>query len=588
MRKNVFIISHDAAIKDEIKTHLSEMGFKSSLFSIGEEALSEAEHSKPDLVITSYDCYNSSADAFIEKIKYTNGDEIVPVLLIADTAKETFQHFIKSGADDYLITPIRKQELIMRVQSLLWRSQKDLHLMGTVKALEEEKMLILSEMRAQREAAKELLISELLYDKITGFPTTPTLLKDIRAILESSRTLDIIYFCISKLKKVEEVFGWQVIDLVLEFIAKRLEELAQQTLTEQDILAIDRAAGDDFILFISSPENYYRNKNMPLSVFGEKILGDLKQSILDRFGSEIAFQFEFYLGVSTISYNAKIRMERLVYNAIRDAISSAISEEQRSFNQNVEKLQALIDRGDITTLFQPIIDLQTFEIIGYEAISRGVDQDFHRQPELLFDLADRADVVWQLERVCRKHALDSAKKLPPRTLLFLNLDPNAANDPDLKGTDLVFNSAIPPARIVFEITERSNISDYPRFKKYINQLKEIGFHCAIDDAGSGYASLQSITEIDPDFIKFDMALVRDIHTAFIKQSLVEVLVRFAKKMNIPIIAEGVESLEEYTTLVQLGVTLGQGFLFSKPLPTFAECKNSIHNFQESIKKHDKT
>jgi len=586
MTQKILIAGQFQEQQGPLDKYLCGAGFTPQFVSTGSSALELMATFLPDIVVIAFQLPDVSTQVVIEAIKKSVEGRNIPVLLICDAGEDCLHVYIDSGADDYLIKPLRKKELIFRIQSLLCRFRKDNQLLDAVKALEEEKMNMLSEMEQQHDEAQELLISELLYDKITGFPTTPTLMKEIHEILENNRSLDIIYFCISKLKKVEEVFGWQIIDTVLEFIAKRLEELARQTLTEQDILAIDRAAGDDFIIFISSPENFYKQENMPLSLFGEKIIEDLKQAIDNEFGKDIAFQFEFYLGVSTLVYNTRVRLERLVYNSIREAISTALDKEQRSFNQNVCKLQEMIRKEEITTLYQPIVNLRTFEIIGFEAISRGQSDNFYQQPELLFDLASRADIIWQLERLCRKQALENAHKLPQRALLFINLDPNAANDPDLKGSKLLLDTALPPARIVLEITERANISDYHRFKQYINQLKNIGFHCAIDDAGSGYASLQSITEISPDFIKFDMALVRDIHKTYIKQSLVEILVKFSHKMNIPIIAEGIETLNEYLTLLKLGVTLGQGYLFSRPQATFEEGIRLVGSFSEFIKAHE--
>jgi EAL domain-containing protein (putative c-di-GMP-specific phosphodiesterase class I) len=117
---------------------------------------------------------------------------------------------------------------------------------------------------------------------------------------------------------------------------------------------------------------------------------------------------------------------------------------------------------------------------------------------------------------------------------------------------------------VLEITERTAIRDYPQFQEYIKVFRERGFKFAVDDAGSGYAGLGSIANLDPDYIKLDISLISNIDTNFLKQNLVETLVRFAENHGGMVVAEGVERREEFETVKQLGVHLTQGFLFHKP------------------------
>ncbi|NIP82214.1 MAG: EAL domain-containing protein, partial [Gemmatimonadetes bacterium] len=121
-----------------------------------------------------------------------------------------------------------------------------------------------------------------------------------------------------------------------------------------------------------------------------------------------------------------------------------------------------------------------------------------------------------------------------------------------------------PGRIVLEITERTAISDYPQFKEYLNTFRERGFRFAVDDAGSGYAGLGSIANLDPDYIKLDISLISNIDTNFLKQNLVETLVGFAENHGAKVVAEGVERYEEFEAVRDIGVHLTQGFLFYEP------------------------
>jgi EAL domain-containing protein (putative c-di-GMP-specific phosphodiesterase class I) len=121
-----------------------------------------------------------------------------------------------------------------------------------------------------------------------------------------------------------------------------------------------------------------------------------------------------------------------------------------------------------------------------------------------------------------------------------------------------------PSDLVLEITERVAVKGWKEFRKRLDSLREEGVAVAIDDMGAGYSSLQSVAELEPDFLKFDLNLVRDIHASPIKQGLLESLLLMAQRIDAQVIAEGVEQAEEFEALRDMRVTFGQGYLFSPP------------------------
>jgi EAL domain-containing protein (putative c-di-GMP-specific phosphodiesterase class I) len=153
------------------------------------------------------------------------------------------------------------------------------------------------------------------------------------------------------------------------------------------------------------------------------------------------------------------------------------------------------------------------------------------------------------------------KRLEKDQLLFINVDPHDFTDPAFTETEM---DVPDPSRVVLEITERTAIRDYPKFRGRLKDFRERGYRFAVDDAGSGYAGLGSIANLEPDFIKLDISLINCIDVNFIKQSLVEQMVGFANKHDAMVIAEGVETAEEYETVKQLGVHLVQGFYLHPP------------------------
>ena len=178
----------------------------------------------------------------------------------------------------------------------------------------------------------------------------------------------------------------------------------------------------------------------------------------------------------------------------------------------------------------------------------------------MIDVAAQADLVWELSRLCRARAIEGiATRLKADELLFINVDPLDFNDPAFNEMEIEN-----PERVVIEITERTAIKDYPKFRDRLKAFRDRGFRFAVDDAGSGYAGLGSIANLEPDFIKLDISLINSIDTNFIKQNLVEGMVRFANEHGAMVIAEGVERSEEFETVKALGVHLVQGFFLHKP------------------------
>ena len=217
--------------------------------------------------------------------------------------------------------------------------------------------------------------------------------------------------------------------------------------------------------------------------------------------------------------------------------------------------------GSVYIQYHPIVRADSERIFGYEGLARGLPRSL-RSPEVMFDVAAEGNLLWELSRLCRARAIEGAARLlSGDELLFLNIDPHDFADPSFGEL-----GALDPHKIVLEITERTAIKDYPTFRERLRGFRDRGFRFAVDDAGSGYAGLGSIANLEPDFIKLDISLINCIDANFIKQNLVETMVRFANDQGAKVIAEGVERAEEYEAVKQLGVHLVQGFFLHPPAP----------------------
>jgi len=247
-------------------------------------------------------------------------------------------------------------------------------------------------------------------------------------------------------------------------------------------------------------------------------------------------------------------------------------------NQLQELFFSIINKQQIKTVFQPIISLEDGSVLGYEALSRGPSNTPLQNPDKLFSYAMEHNQLWDLEYLCRTKALESAHTLQSEGKLFLNVNPNIMSDSKFKHgftREYLSRYKIDSEKIVFEITEKEAISKLSHFKKTINHYKEQHYQIAIDDVGSGYSGLNILTDIHPHFMKLDMKLIRDIDSDSTKQSLVKSLSEFALISQISIIAEGIETREELSTLIDLGVNFGQGYFIQKPKSNLLPIKPEI-------------
>ena len=168
----------------------------------------------------------------------------------------------------------------------------------------------------------------------------------------------------------------------------------------------------------------------------------------------------------------------------------------------------------------------------------------------------------ELELTALRATLVRLPSINEQTFLSINLSPETAASPPL--TDLFRD--IPVERVVVEITEQSPIDDYEPLKEAMAPLRERGLRLAIDDAGAGFASLRHIVRLEPDFIKLDIALTRDIETDRWQRAMAAALIAFGAQTDVAIIAEGIETQAQMRTLQRLGISFGQGFYLAAPAP----------------------
>jgi EAL domain-containing protein (putative c-di-GMP-specific phosphodiesterase class I) len=217
--------------------------------------------------------------------------------------------------------------------------------------------------------------------------------------------------------------------------------------------------------------------------------------------------------------------------------------------------------GSLWMAFQPILRASDHTVFGYEALLRS-DEPTLIRPDLVVDAAERLGALQRLGRKVRQLASEAMTRAPEEAVLFLNLHPLDLAD------DSLFDTLSPltqmARRVVLEVTERAAIEQVDDVERRVSRLREYGFRVAVDDLGAGYAGLSSFALLEPEIVKLDVSLLRDIDQSPVKQKLVASMTALCKDMGFLVVAEGIETPAERDCVVSLGCDLLQGFLFARP------------------------
>jgi len=218
---------------------------------------------------------------------------------------------------------------------------------------------------------------------------------------------------------------------------------------------------------------------------------------------------------------------------------------------------------DFSFAFQPIVDIKEQRVWSYEALVRGLNG------ESAWSILEKVDDSnrYRFDQACRVKIIKLAARLNMKQRLNINFFPNAVYKPELcirTTLAVAKTTGFPIENIVFEITEGEKIRDEQHLINIIEAYKHLGFSIAIDDFGAGYAGLNLLATYQPDSIKLDLVLIRDIHKHVPRQAIVKAIVGVCDELNIDLVAEGVETKEEYQFLKKIGIRYFQGYYFARP------------------------
>ena len=542
-RPVVLIADDDEEVALLLRSYLKSLDCEVLFARDGEEALAIAQSRLPGVVLLDVMMPKRSGWEVCQALKAVQRTSQIGVILVTGRGdvKDRLTG-LQVGADDYLVKPFDRNEVLKRVRNVLSRAPGE---------------------RSEAVLAGRTALEAILLDRATALPTLPIVLDRVKELLIEHGEIGIVFIDIEQFEAIEAEYGWAFFDELLCNVGQIVSAEARERFTNA-VVTCHRTGGSSFYIFHET-----RGQDLMEENASERIANDLRQKLIDtthkRFPHLQADQIGFFVGTVRIDYRPQIRLERQVYAGMRTAADAVRDAEQQRKKQLTRELRDIIRRKRVTTLFQPIVSARESTVFGYEILTRGPANSSFRNSDMLFSFAREAKLAWALEAIALEGALKRLQQVDFANRKFLlNLEAEMFGESEFRIHEMVTFFSENRGHFVFELTERAAIEDYVQFRELLNEFREKGIEVAIDDAGSGYASLEAIAALAPDYLKITKALVSTLAEEPIKQDLVKMLVDLAGKINARTIAEGIETQEEYETCRDLGIDLLQGYYLAHP------------------------
>ncbi len=457
------------------------------------------------------------------------------------------------------------------------RTKKDM--LCTLAAIpgSERSVVSLADISELKEAEHQIY-HQAFHDALTNLPNRALFMEHLNMALKRARRRDgyyfaVLYLDIDRFKLVNDSLGHSVGDRLIKAFAERI----QQSLRDLDILA--RFGGDEFVILLEDIEN-----SAYASGVADRLQQELKRAFMIE-GKEVFAPASFGVVLNTRDYDE-------AEDIIRDADAAMYHAKENGkaqykiFDKTLHKkalhllqretdLRKSIHTDEFENYYQPIVDLQTSSLVGFEALIRWN----HPQLGLIYpgsfiSIAEETGLIIPITQKIAQRACtdlcDWQAQLQDELNLTMNINISSKHflsptllDDIKKILDI---TGMPPEQLKLEITETALMEDADETIRLVHRLKDLGLQLVIDDFGTGYSSLSYLQRLPIDTLKVDRSFVSRIQSEPDgNRNIVEAIISLAHRLEMLVVAEGVETEEQFAILLEMNCQFGQGFLFSKPL-----------------------
>lgn len=402
------------------------------------------------------------------------------------------------------------------------------------------------------------------HDELTDVCNWEHLLQKAEVLYRTDTPRYIIYSDIAEFKLINELFGRETGNRILQKQAEQMKRYASEG-------CVYGRLGEDHFIFIVEQDK-----------FSEDILHACRQELQKQL-SDSVYNIQVYYGIYPAEHfreplASMCDKASLAVDAIKGDRQQFISyyseqmlEQALSCKTVLDEFDAALKAGEFQIYLQPQIEVNTGKIYGAEALVRRIKADGSLVPPGDFiPIYEKSGLISRLDLYVWEQAakqISDWKKQGVNMRISVNISPRDFYYFEIHKifADLVKRYDISPEYLNIEITETTIMSDVPNVRQEIQKLQQSGFIVEMDDFGSGYSSLNTLKDIDVDILKIDMGFIRETSNGEKAKIILDAIVKMAKKLQMPVITEGVETAEQVHTLTKMGCDMFQGYYFSKPI-----------------------
>ncbi len=420
-------------------------------------------------------------------------------------------------------------------------------------------------------AAEEKIKNLAMLDVLTGLSNRlalrEALHQAIQRAAEEGTKLAVLMIDLDRFKPINDRYGHLIGDLVLKEVAARMAKVVRNGEMR------GRYGGDEFIAVVEFEED----DETPRRV-GRRLIDALSAPMtFDGLTVDIGASIGYAIFPSDATTDDELmRKADTALYAVKEAGRGEVKGYTADMERDVEARETLeselrntVRNGNVTPYYQPLVELSTGKLTGFEVLSR-----WHHpsrgliMPSDFIEIAEDAGLINDLTMSILQKACLDVRALPSDLTIAINIAPRQIEDDWLVHNILAVlaKTRFPPQRLEIELTENALVNDIASAKHVISSLKSLGIKVALDDFGTGYSSLCYLSELPFDKIKIDRSFIRTLHERPESAKIVSAIIGLGKSLAVPTIAEGVETERDAEVLRAMGCTIAQGFLYARPAP----------------------